>query len=133
MDFKKINLIFGWNGTGKTTLSRVLRCYELGEKCKKLSKYKDSEYEIGLQTGSTLTESGFLPKQQIRVFNKDFIEDNIFQDKEIDGGNITPLYYLGSEKIELTKERKQIDGKKIELSNLEKEIKIKDAQRVLKW
>lgn len=27
-DFGRFNLIYGWNGTGKTTLSRVLRCLE---------------------------------------------------------------------------------------------------------
>ena len=28
-DFKKYNLIYGWNASGKTTLSRLLRCFEL--------------------------------------------------------------------------------------------------------
>jgi len=26
--FGRFNLIYGWNGTGKTTLSRILRCLE---------------------------------------------------------------------------------------------------------
>lgn len=28
-DFKQYNLIYGWNYSGKTTLSRVFRCFEL--------------------------------------------------------------------------------------------------------
>ena len=27
-DFGRFNLVYGWNWTGKTTLSRVLRCLE---------------------------------------------------------------------------------------------------------
>ena len=27
--FKKFNLIFGWNYSGKTTFARALRCFEL--------------------------------------------------------------------------------------------------------
>lgn len=28
-DFQKYNLIYDWNASGKTTLSRLLRCFEL--------------------------------------------------------------------------------------------------------
>jgi wobble nucleotide-excising tRNase len=30
-EFKKFNLIYGWNYSGKTMLSRVFRCLEKGE------------------------------------------------------------------------------------------------------
>lgn len=105
-DFKTINLIFGWNGTGKTTLSRVLRNFELGKVCKKLEKYRNSEYEIELTDGSKLSHIDLENKKNIRVFNKDFIEENIFQDIEQDGRSVRPIYYLGDKKIELIQERK---------------------------
>src|SRR3990172_9063255 len=72
-DFNDINLIFGWNGTGKTTLSRVLRNFELGEICKKLIKYVSSEYEIELERGSKLSHTDLTTKKDLRVFNKDFV------------------------------------------------------------
>lgn len=125
LDFKKINLIFGWNGTGKTTLSRILRCYEMGGICKKLQKYSKLECDIDLGLEGKLSHLSFAPKQQIRVFNKDFIEENIFQDRDQDGSNVRALFYLGKEKIELTKERKERDDKKSELLNLEIDIQSK--------
>jgi len=120
LNFKDINLIFGWNGTGKTTLSRILRCYELGEVCNKLKKYTDLECDIELEDGNRLSQTSFATKQQVRVFNKDFVEENIFQDKDQDGGNVRPLFYLGKKNIELKKERKEKSDKEKELKNLEK-------------
>jgi wobble nucleotide-excising tRNase len=118
-DFKKINLIFGWNGTGKTTLSRIFRSYELGEKCKRLDKYEACEVELEFSDGKKLKETDFSSKQNIRVFNKDFVEENIFRDEDMDGGSVMPIYYLGSEKIELTQERR---------SRKEKQGKFDDAK-----
>lgn len=113
--FKSINLIFGWNGTGKTTLSRVLRNFELGKICKKLEKYPNSEYEINLASGSKLSHRNLGPKNNLRVFNKDFVEENIFQDIEQDGNRVKAIIYLGGKKIELAKERKEKEKDKEEL------------------
>ncbi|MDO8427333.1 MAG: AAA family ATPase, partial [Deltaproteobacteria bacterium] len=30
--FRKHNLFYGWNYSGKTTISRAFRCFELGKK-----------------------------------------------------------------------------------------------------
>lgn len=130
LDFKKVNLIFGWNGTGKTTLSRVLRNFELGKVCKKLEKYENSEYEVELTNGSKLSHLDLGHNKNIRVFNKDFIEENIFQDTEQDGRSVKPIYYLGDKKIELIQERKEKEKKKKELDdtreNLEKKERAKE-------
>lgn len=122
LDFKKVNLIFGWNGTGKTTLLQVLRNFELGKVCKKLEKYKNSEYEIELADGSKLSHLDYGHKKNIRVFNKDFIEENIFQDMEQDGKSVKPIYYLGDKKIELTQERKEKEKKQKELGDTQKNL-----------
>ena len=128
-DFKNVNLIFGWNGTGKTTLSRVLRNFELGKICKKLEKYKDSEYEIELADGSKLSHLDLGDKKSIRVFNKDFVEENIFQNMEQDGKSVKPIYYLGDEKIELTQERKEKEKKQKELGDIQENLKIKEKTK----
>ena len=122
LDFKKINLIFVWNGTGKTTLSRVLRNFELGKVCKKLEKYKNSEYEIELVDNSKLSHLDLGDKKNIRVFNRDFVEENIFQDIEQDGRSVKPIYYLGDKKIELTQERKEKEEKQKELKSAQKDL-----------
>ncbi len=120
LNFKEIHLIFGWNGTAMTALSRILRCYEVGGVCSKLQKYTELECDIELDDGTRLSQNNFSTNQQIRVFNKDFVEENIFQDKEQDGGNVRALFYFGKEKIELTKERKEREEKKAVSDNLEK-------------
>jgi len=127
--FNDINLIFGWNGTGKTTLSRVLRCYELGKVCLKLQKYLSMGCDIELVNGARLSQADFAIKQEIRVFNKDFIEENIFQSLYQDGENIKAFYYLGNEKIELIKERKEKDNKEKEIEDIRQEFKIKTKER----
>lgn len=129
LDFKKINLIFGWNGTGKTSLSRVFRNFELGKVCKKLEKYRNSEYEIELADGSKLSHLDLDSKKNIRVFNKDFIEENIFQDIEQDGSNVKPIYYLGDKKIELTQERKEKDKKQKDLDDTKTDLGEKERAK----
>ena len=49
--FKKFNLIYGWNYSGKTTLSRVFRCFELG-KVHKGKGYEDTTFEVELENGN---------------------------------------------------------------------------------
>ena len=128
LDFKKINLIFGWNGTGKTTLSRVFRSFELGEKTETLERYENCEFQIELDSGILLDQKDFSKNRNIRVFNKDFISENIFQDKD-NPDKIKAIYYLGSEKIELTKERKQREEKKGLISKLDIQLKSKKEEQ----
>lgn len=41
-EFKKFNLIYGWNGTGKTTLSKFFALLETGES----KDFENLEYEV---------------------------------------------------------------------------------------
>jgi wobble nucleotide-excising tRNase len=109
-DFKKFNLIYGWNYSGKTTLSRVFRCLEKGElHC----DYPDATFEFENET--TKYDSNFTIKPNIRVFNSDFIKENLKWDTE----NIEPIFLLGEENITLQNELKE---KTIVLSEEEKEL-----------
>jgi len=128
-NFNDINLIFGWNGTGKTMLSRVFRCYELGETCTKLKRCPSLKCDIELDNGSKISEKDFTIKQPIRVFNKDFVEDNIFQNKDQEGENIKAFCYLGKEEIELTKEREEKNNKEKDTESLRIEYKSKVNER----
>jgi len=121
LDFKKINIIFGWNGTGKTTLSRVVRCLELGEVCDKLKEHSTMEFDFKLHDDSILSENN-KTKQNIRVFNKDFVEENIFEPSTRDGQNVKPIFYLGKEIIALTKEREEKEQKTKDEEVISREI-----------
>jgi wobble nucleotide-excising tRNase len=102
-DFKRFNLIYGWNGSGKTILSNLLRCIE---------KRKDvtiGEFSVVIDN-KTVSSSSFstdtsLP--QIRVFNREFIEENIFTLT----GEVSPIFYLGKESVEKQKEIETLRGK----------------------
>ena len=76
-EFKKFNLIYGWNRSGKTTLSRVFSACE--RKSISFKQYpKDGEFEIKLDNGSNVRSDNIANcNLSIKVFNKDFIDDNI--------------------------------------------------------
>ena len=97
-EFKEFNLIYGWNYSGKTMLSRVFRCLEKGEKH---PDYPSAEFE--LKTPETKYDNNFLTKPNIRVFNSDFIKENLKWDTE----NIEPILILGEENIKLQTELRE--------------------------
>lgn len=73
--FKDINVIYGRNYSGKTTLSRIVRALEKGTIS---DKYGNPEFEVCIKdladaTQANLTSHG----KKIRVFNEDFVRDNL--------------------------------------------------------
>lgn len=109
-EFKTFNLIYGWNYSGKTTLSRVFRCLEKG---KLHDDYLTATFEMENVTAKY--DNTFAVKPNIRVFNSDFVKDNL----KWDADNIEPIFLLGAENIELQKELKQ---KETELATAEAEL-----------
>lgn len=90
--FKKLNIIYGRNYSGKTTLSRVFRSFEIGQLP---AKYENPDFTIkassGILTQAKLATEG----PPIRVYNRDFVESNLkfLRDEE---GHITPFAVLGA-------------------------------------
>jgi wobble nucleotide-excising tRNase len=119
MPLSKYNLIYGWNGTGKTTLSSVLRDLERRENP---SKYK-VQIEIG---GNQVNGDDFstLSEPKIRVFNRDFIKEQVFPENKY----IPGVFVLGKANIEDQSklEKTRIDNNKI--STILPSLKVK-AQR----
>lgn len=109
-EFKTFNLIYGWNYSGKTTLSRVFRCLEKGQLH---IDYSTATFE--LENATAKYDNTFAVKPNIRVFNSDFVKDNLKWDAE----NIEPIFLLGAENIELQKELKQ---KETDLTTAETEL-----------
>lgn len=97
-EFKTFNLIYGWNYSGKTTLSRVFRCLEKG---KLHDDYILASFE--LENATAKYDNTFAVQPNIRVFNSDFVKENLKWDSD----NIEPIFLLGEENIELQKELKQ--------------------------
>ena len=66
-EFKKFNLIYGWNYSGKTTLSRIFRSFELKDFS---SGFESSEFEIEDVNGNKFSQSDLISNTlPIRVFN----------------------------------------------------------------
>ena len=95
-DFSHFNLIYGWNYSGKTTLSRAFRCLELG-RIHNIEPIDEAEFEF-LGTGDSIYKNDFAAKVSVRVFNQDFIKENLKWDTD---NNIQPIVLLGEENIEL--------------------------------
>jgi len=115
-EFTKYNFFYGWNYSGKTTLSRIFRCFEL----KKLhSDYQEAKFEIQTD-GETFTERNLNQNIPIRVFNEDFIEENFDWNNE--NADIEPVLILGKESKELEEELKQKQKEKEDKENELKKI-----------
>ncbi len=93
-EFGKHNLIYGWNGSGKTTFSRILRSFEL-EKNYFDDPATPSEFEFRLSDNTVINQTNLSGYKTIRVFNSDFIKESVFCD-----GGPRPLFYLGKESKE---------------------------------
>ena len=119
-DFARLNLIYGWNKSGKTTFSRAFVACE-----KKTTEFKqyptNGEFEIKTESGAISHSSCQNGTKQIRVFNRDFIEENVSFDPS-DSSN--PIVYVSEEDIESSKRLKELQGKVTTL-----EEKCESAQR----
>jgi wobble nucleotide-excising tRNase len=125
-EFNKYNFFYGWNYSGKTTLSRLFKCLE----DKKFhSDYPQMEFTIKTDN-DTLTQKDIGSNYSIRVFNEDFVEENFEWNNE--NKEIELILILGKESKELEKKLKEseINKKKKEDSKKtkEKEKSIKESE-----
>ncbi|OTG79218.1 AAA family ATPase [Acinetobacter sp. ANC 4648] len=74
-DFKDINIFYGRNYSGKTSLSKIVRSLET----KNLSlKYENPSFKIELNDGSLITQNLLSNFQHpIYVYNSDFVKENL--------------------------------------------------------
>jgi wobble nucleotide-excising tRNase len=74
-EFKQFNLLFGWNYSGKTTLSRTLRCFEL---LKRHDDFNRADVHLHCDGDKVHILSTTKGPHYYRVFNVDFVRENIF-------------------------------------------------------
>ncbi|HEB9356248.1 TPA: AAA family ATPase [Campylobacter coli] len=136
-EFKTINIFYGRNYSGKTTLSRIVRSFEL----KKLNEdFLDGNFKIKLEDGSFLTQNDVINSNlDIRVYNSDFVKENLsylYDNK----GYISGFKTLGKRNTQIIKDIEKLEkelGKKsyngdlasglyLESENLEQQYKEKN-------
>ena len=122
------NLIYGWNYSGKTTLSRLFAELE-----SKTANADLSGREFTFRTdGDPITEENFNRcNVSVRVFNSDFVKTNL----HFDGGSFNPILLLGKEseeaqrKIEMLSEQiKRSDSLQRKLGGNIENLKTRIAQ-----
>jgi len=130
VEFNKLNILYGRNYSGKTTLSRVLRSVEN----KALHEdYTCATFQIKDSVCGIVCEKDVeTANLNVRVYNTDFVKDNLqwLQDRD---GNIEPFAIVGAKNIEIEKQVEALE-KEIgdENSRLIQEITISTQNHLAK-
>lgn len=132
--FERYNLIYGWNASGKTTLTDLFTRLEIGVS----EKYKDLDYKVNTDSGLFAPNNPFPGK--IRVFNQEYIAKNI----QLLYGKAKPIFVLGEEnkkiadridadEIQVADQKKIMEGQRELRAKLEKEraSKFTDIARII--
>lgn len=100
-NFQPINIIYGRNYSGKTTLSRIIRALETGEIS---DKFENPSFSVELVDGTLITQTTLTGhNKKVRVFNEDFVRANLrFMSNPDD--SIEPFAILGDENNKIEQE-----------------------------
>ena len=125
VEFKEINIIYGRNYSGKTTLSRIFRSLEKGELNE---KYPDATFEFEHTGTDRLCHLDVRNcSYDIRVYNKDYISENLkFLIDE--NGAIQSFAILGESNIAIENEivkKEKILGNEADQTGLKFDFKTK--------
>lgn len=103
--FKKVNIIYGRNYSGKTTLSRIFGCVENEELHE---DYKDAKFIMSTDGTTNIDQSNLAYSKTIRVYNSDFVKENLSWLHDIKG-EILPFTLLGGDNTVVEGKLKDID------------------------
>jgi wobble nucleotide-excising tRNase len=109
-EFKRFNLIYGWTGSGKTTLSKLFYVIEDGD----IKNIPNLEYEIE-DEGNNKYRQGESFNKKIRVFNQNYIENNL----KIQEGKAKAITLILGDVNKETVEQIEIDKSELEIKNSE--------------
>ena len=92
-DFAKYNLVYGWNGSGKTTFSELFTVFKGGV----LEDFPDLEYQIKSNNQAYSQNKPY--DKNIRVFNQNYIAENV----DVISGSAKSIFILGKINKDLVK------------------------------
>ncbi|MCE5273381.1 AAA family ATPase [bacterium] len=107
----RYNLIYGWNGTGKSTIGNMLQSLERKRNVKAI-------VEIEFDDNTAIEGNAFSTSDiPIRVFNRVFVSNNVFPED----GIAAPIFIIGEENKE---KHNRIESLTKELENKEKDLRM---------
>jgi wobble nucleotide-excising tRNase len=117
-DFTNLNIIYGWNYSGKTTISRIFQHFERTEKN---PDYSTAEFELENHNGDKFNEQKqLIDDRLIRTFNSDFIKNNL----KWDGSSFDAIQVLilGEDAIEAEKKINEKKAKQTKIDVIKKAL-----------
>lgn len=106
-DFNDKNIIYGWNYTGKTTLSRLFKI--LSNKTK-IEIDENVSFSILLEDDKILTNKNYLENPlDVLIFNSDFIRENL-QFDSVDSKIKGILFDIGEKNVEAREKLRVIEA-----------------------
>lgn len=105
--FQHINVIYGRNYSGKTTLSRLLRSLETHSLS---DKFEGREFGIVFDDGVVVNQGNYDSHTgKVRVFNEDFVRENLRFISNPDE-SIVPFAMIGDDNIAIQEQIDQIEA-----------------------
>jgi wobble nucleotide-excising tRNase len=120
--FAKCNLIYGWNYSGKTTLSRL---FQILEKPERISSWPNSSFRIVLSDGSAVTQTSLAtnPPPKTRVFNRAFVVGNFAQEH-----TAPAVFILGAQNLALRQRLELLNRRRERVTQLEARLQARARQ-----
>ncbi len=104
--FKRWNVVYGWNGTGKTTLSNLLRLLQDRVNLKE----GEARFDFGNRTVESRSIQGeAVQLPPVKVFNRDTVSASIFENPA--NSELPPIFVIGADKVALQKELAELQSK----------------------
>ena len=104
--FNKLNVLYGRNYSGKTTLSRIFRALETHQLPE---KYDSPKFEVVTENGQSIRQDNLASSNlNVRVFNEDFVRANLRFLIDPDS-EIAPFAILGADNAETEKAIKDLE------------------------
>jgi wobble nucleotide-excising tRNase len=118
-DYNRYNLFYGWNGSGKSTFATLFESLER----KELSQeYPTAEWTVDCESGQVTQNNISTNNLNIRVFNKSFVERNIFTPNDKIKGIVYISEEQGKDKEDLDKKTKELNKKNDRKKGIEIEL-----------
>lgn len=106
VEFKKLNIIYGRNYSGKTTLSRIFRSLE---KRQLPSRFDNPSFTIKTTSSGNISQNSISTHDyDVRVYNRDFLDEHLSFLKD-ETGHIKPFAILGGENTLIEASIKEIE------------------------